>query len=604
MKSKVLKFLACCLTLAATSVIAGSNDDANLFVQNAENRSIFSLNGLWNIIVDPYENGYYNHRYLPNPDGYFKNQKMQTPSDLVEYNFDSADKIQVPGDWNTQQEKLFFYEGTIWYHKRFNVNKKKNKRYLVNFGAVNYQAIVYVNGEKVGSHEGGFTSFQFDITDQLNDKDNFIIVKVDNRRERKYVPTVNTDWWNYGGITRTVSLLELPETYLADYSIQLDNTQTDVIKVKLGVENFVNSSPKSISVNIPELNIAKKIELNENGEASINLKKSPKLWSPNSPKLYDVSLSYNGETINDKIGFRTIKTVGTDIILNGQSIYLKGISIHEESPLSEGRAWSLEDARTLLQWAKDLGCNFVRLAHYPHNEAMLRVADEMGLLVWSEIPVYWTVMFENPEVYTNAENQLIEMITRDKNRASIIMWSVANETPNHDARLAFLKKLIEKTKSLDSTRLVTAAMDTQSNSDNGKVVDDPLAKYVDVIGINSYCGWYFAKPETCSNLTWESHYEKPIIMSELGAGALQGKHGAKDERWTEEYQAAVYEHNLDMVKNINALRGLTPWILKDFRSPRRPLKDIQDFWNRKGLVSEKGVRKKAWYVLRDFYNSK
>ena len=151
---------------------------------------------------------------------------------------------------------------------------------------------------------------------------------------------------------------------------------------------------------------------------------------------------------------------------------------------------------------------------------------------------------------------------------------------------------------------LTAAMDTQSNSANGKVIDDPLASYVDVIGINSYYGWYFAEPKTCSDLTWESKYHKPIIMSEVGAGALQGLHGKDTERWTEEYQEAVYIHNLEMVENISALRGLTPWILKDFRSPRRPLNDIQDFWNRKGLVSDKGIRKKAWYVLKAFYQKK
>ena len=360
----------------------------------------------------------------------------------------------------------------------------------------------------------------------------------------------------------------------------------------------------NVAISIPELGVRETVKVNKSSTTAFSFTANPALWSPDTPKLYDVEISYNGETIHDRIGFRTIETRGEDILLNGQSIFLKGISIHEESPLTSGRAWSEEDARTLLQWAKELGCNFVRLAHYPHNEHMLRVADEMGLMVWSEIPVYWTVLFDNQMVYRKAEQQLAEMIHRDKNRASVIMWSMANETPSTDARLTFISSLIKQARQLDSTRLITAAMDTQSSTKNGILIDDPLASEVDIIGVNSYCGWYVSEASKCSGLKWESKYQKPIIMSELGAGALQGLHGESNERWTEEFQASVYIHNLEMVDNMSALRGLSPWILKDFRSPRRPLKHIQDFWNRKGLVSEKGIRKKAWYVLRDYYETK
>ena len=261
------------------------------------------------------------------------------------------------------------------------------------------------------------------------------------------------------------------------------------------------------------------------------------------------------------------------------------------------------DAFVTLSWAKELGANFVRLAHYPHNEAMIKAADELGLMVWSEIPVYWTILFDNKAVYANAERQLSEMIIRDKNRAAIIMWSVANETPLSGSRLSFLQKLIKKTRALDPSRLVTAAIDTQDKSENEIVLRDPLADFLDVIGINSYCGWYWGLPEDCAKKTWDSSYNKPIIMSEMGGGAKQGLYGNPDEIWTEEFQAAVYEHNLIMAQNIEGLRGLSPWILRDFRSPRRHLNHVQDFWNRKGLLSERGVKKKAWYVLRDFYGS-
>jgi len=577
----------------ANTVVYGTE-----LVQNTEARKFLSLNGEWHIIIDPYENGFYSYRYKERNDGYFRNDKAKNPSDLVEYDFSKSPTLTVPGDWNSQQERLFLYEGTVWYYRDFNLDKKEDKRYLVHFGAVNYRAVVYVNGEKVGEHEGGFTPFQFDVTDNVRNGDNFVVVKADNRRERDQVPTVNTDWWNYGGITRPVRLLELERTYLADYSIQTDK---GTIRGWIKLAGDKHSDYGHVDITIPELNVHKTIHLKDNIQTEFTFAAEPVLWSPQNPKLYDVVFSYEGETIRDRIGFRTVSAEGRNILLNGKSIFLRGISIHEEAPTREGRAWTKEDARKTLGWTKDLGCNFVRLAHYPHNETMLKTADEMGLMVWAEIPVYWTVRFEDPKVYAKAEQQLEEMIGRDKNRASIILWSVANETPNDEIRLTFLRKLAEKARSLDKSRLITAALESQVSPNGIRVINDPFAGAVDVIGINSYCGWYGGTPESCSKLQWDSPYDKPVIISEFGGGALYGKHGEMYERWTEEYQEAVYVHNLAMIENMEFVKGMTPWILKDFRSPRRPLPGIQDYWNRKGLLSEKGERKLAWKVLHDFY---
>ena len=522
-------------------------------LQNAQSRGDYTLNGQWSVIPDPFENGYYNHRYEPKEvDGYFENKHPSSPSDLIEYDFSTAQKLNVPGDWNSQDERLFFYEGTIWYHKAIDLVPKKDKRYVLHFGAANYQSIVYVNGKKVGQHEGGFTPFQYDITTVLRDKDNFVVVKVDNRRERTQVPTVNTDWWNYGGITRSVNILELPKSYVSDYLVALTPKTIKEVSATFKIAHFDSSSPAYVHLSIPELNISENVKIDQTGKASISLKTSPMLWSPSNPKLYRVDITYNDEIIEDNIGFRTISTQGEDILLNGKPIFLKGISIHEESPFSDKgrRAWREEDADTLLRWVKDLGANFARLAHYPHNEAMVRKADEMGILLWSEIPVYWTVLFDNKQVYDNAQTQLEEMIRRDRNRASIIMWSVANETPATEARNQFLTNLIKRARQLDSSRLITAAMDTQESTENGKAVTDPLVNQVDIIGINNYCGWYYNKPEDCGLVKWTSNHNKPFIMSEVGAGALAGHHGSKDQRWTEEYQANVFENNIEMLKHI------------------------------------------------------
>jgi beta-glucuronidase len=193
------------------------------------------------------------------------------------------------------------------------------------------------------------------------------------------------------------------------------------------------------------------------------------------------------------------------------------------------------------------------------------------------------------------------MITRDKNRAAVVIWSVANETPLSDARLAFLKNLISHARSLDSTRLLSAAMERHYINDTTQMIDDPLGEYLDVLGCNEYVGWYDGLPEKADRLEWRSKYQKPLVMSEFGGDALYGHHGDALTRWTEEYQENIYQHQIAMLKKIPFLRGTSPWILTDFRSPRRPLPRIQDYWNRKGLISSRGEKKKAFYVLQQWY---
>jgi beta-glucuronidase len=567
-------------------------------ITNINGRSTISLDGPWQTIIDPYETGYYNYRWEPRNDGYFKNQKPKNP-ELIEYDFDSSPQLSVPGDWNSQREALLFYEGTIWYKKSFDYQKKNNTRLFVHFGAANYLADVYLNGQKLGRHEGGFTPFNFEITGLVKDKENFIVVKVDNKRRRDAVPTLNTDWWNYGGLTREVRLVEVPETFIQDYFLQLTKGSLDEVSGWVKLDHAAGN--QIVSIEIPEAKIKQQVTTDANGYAPISFKAKLQLWSPASPKLYSVLLSSGANTVSERIGFRSIEAKGTDILLNGKPIFLRGISIHAEKPLRGGRAFGNDDARILLSWAKELGCNFVRLAHYPHDEYMTRLASEMGIMVWSEIPVYWTILWDNAETFENARNQLGEMIARDKNKASVILWSVANETPVSDARNKFLKGLIDHARSLDPTRLLTAANERHYSDPKTQLVDDPLGQYLDVIGCNEYVGWYDGPPEKADQLTWQVTLDKPLIISEFGGDALFGRHGNKNERWTEEYQKDIYEHQIAMLRKIPSLRGMSPWILTDFRSPRRPLPKIQDFYNRKGLISNRGERKQAFFVLQSFY---
>ena len=449
-------------------------------IANTEGRKTVSLNGAWQTIVDPYESGYYNYRYQPSDNGYFKNAKPKSKTDLIEYDFDSSATLNVPGDWNTQSDQLFFYEGTVWYKKSIDYQRTPNTRLFVYFGAANYFADVYLNGEKLGQHEGGFTPFNFEITKLVRDAGNFLVVKVDNKRRRDAVPTLMTDWWNYGGLTREVKLIETPAPFVHDYLVQLQKGSRNHVSgwVRLAADRL----SQKITIRIPEVGISKTFATDEHGFVEIDFNADLKLWSPENPKLYDVMIESETDRVRDQIGFRSIETRGTDILLNGRPIFLHGVCIHEEAPLRGGRAYSREDAQTLLGWAKELGANFVRLAHYPHNEFMVREADRMGILVWSENPVYWTIQWENPATLENARNQLNEMITRDKNRAAVVIWSVANETPLSDARLTFLKNLISYARSLDPGRLMSAAMERHYINDTTQMIDDPHGESLDVLG--------------------------------------------------------------------------------------------------------------------------
>lgn len=595
-----------CLTFAFCVVFFSDRGAAQIapLIANINARQTTSLDGQWQAIVDPFDVGAFDYRAQPlkNNHAFYKNYKPQSASELVEYDFDTSGQLHVPGDWNTQRESLLFYEGSVWYKRSFDYTRSPKNRLFLHFGACNYRAAVYLNGEELGEHEGGFTPFDFEITDRVRAHGNFLVLRINNTRARDQVPTVNTDWWNYGGITRPVTLLEVPETFVQDYFVQMERRSTRQIKGWLQLNG--PQLQQTVRIRIAEAGLSKTFQTDSKGRAEFSFRADVTLWSPENPKLYTVEITSETDQVVDRIGFRSIEARGTEILLNGKPVFLRGISLHEEAPLRPGRAWSDDDARTLLSWTKELGCNFVRLAHYPHNESMLRMADQMGLLVWGEVPVYWTIQWENPQTLHNAENQLNEMIARDHNRAALIIYSVANETPISDARNRFLRQLIQDARFADPTRLVSAALQANQLVDRNRMtnrINDPIASDLDVLGNNEYIGWYIGRPEDADSIDWNSEYDKPLIMSEFGGDALFGYHGEAHTRWTEEYQENLYEHQIVMLKRIPFLRGMTPWILKDFRSPRRTLARFEDDFNRKGLVSDHGEKKKAFFVLQNFY---
>ena len=580
-------------------ILFAGNMVAQNLMTNVYGRDIRSLNGKWNAIIDLYDQG----RGMK----VYRNQSPKGATDFYEYSFKGGLRLNVPGDWNSQMPELKYYEGTVWYARHFDAKRLVDKRQFLYFGAVSYRCRVYLNGTEIGSHEGGFTPFQIEVTDLLNEGDNFIVVEVNNRRTKDAIPAMSFDWWNYGGVTRDVLLVTTPQTYLEDYFIQLDKESPNQIIAKVHLSD--KKPGEKITIAIPELKTSIDMQTDAEGKAEgkFNVKKLQR-WSPENPKLYEVIISSAGDCVKEQIGFRNITVKGTDIYLNGKPAFMCSISFHEEIPQRMGRAFSEADAAMLLDEAKALGVNMIRLAHYPQNEYTVRLAEKMGFILWQEIPIWQGIDFIDNNTRKKAQRMLTEMIKRDQNRCAVGYWGIANETQPSKERNEFLTSLLETGKKLDTTRLYVAAFDLVRFNREKKcfVMEDSFTSQLDVVAVNKYMGWYHPWPIEPENAAWKVIPDKPLIISEFGGEALYGQSGDETvaSSWSEEYQARLYRANIRMFDNIPNLRGVSPWILFDFRSPFRFHPTNQDGWNRKGLISDQGMRKKAWYLMKDYYKTK
>ena len=621
-----------------------------------DSRQIQSLNGEWSYIVDPMNNGLPESSFFG---GFPKNKIQKTGMELIEYNFETASKIQIPGAWNAIDERLFFYRGPVWLYKKFNYSPKKEALTHLYIEGSNFTTKIFLNGSIIGEFEGGYVPFNFNISKYLKEGENILLVQTDNTLDESSVPTQKTDWWPWGGIVGDVYVVETPKQFIQNAYLQLNPDDFSAVLFKLEMNK--ESSGHIIKLEIPELQFTAEYKTNSLGAISENIKINPQLWSPLSPKLYEVKISSEAETISDKIGFRSIQTKGQKIYLNNSEIQFKGIAMHSEPIGIPGPAFSKEHFQKLLLTAKDLNINFIRAAHYPYTRHLAKVADQLGLMLWEEVPVYWNIDWDNSNTLNIAKNQITRLVQRDQNRASVVVWSVANETPLSSSRMRFLKTLLDEIEINDSSRLSTAALLSGSEEqfrslvlvlalqgsksqwvtpkekaifqlilDQANIpidselsfslsIDDPLGESVDLISYNEYFGWYYVtfftdqmkiSEGTLRKLMFEvmpdikisSSFDKPIHISEFGAGAKYGNHTNKI--WSEEYQAKLYKHQLEMLSNNPQIQGISPWVFKDFRAMLRPLPGIQDFYNRKGLIDENGNKKEAFDVLADFYENK
>ncbi|HDQ44189.1 MAG TPA: glycoside hydrolase family 2 [bacterium] len=563
-------------------------------MQHIEGRNITSLNGGWDVIIDPTNNGDWRKVWIE--------PVVQNDHQFFEYSFDGGPVLRVPGDFNSQRCELTYYESTVWYRRRFELRPETGSRYFLYFGAVNYLARVYLNEEEIGVHEGGFTPFQFEITNRVHEGMNTVVVRVNNRRREDGVPAEGYDWLNYGGITRDVYLVVTPETYIEDYFIQLRKDSFNEVDgwIRLNGER----KNQRIVLTIPETGQKFSFKTDGDGRARIHFNWDFELWSPENPKRYDLIIESETDMIHDRIGFRTVGVEGFRVLLNGKPVFLKAVNIHEENPFTGSRAATAADNRVLLDWAKELGCNMVRLAHYPHNEAMVRMAEEMGLMVWSEIPVYQHINFKNPKTVKTMNHMLREMITRDKNRCGVIIWSVSNETYASPERDQAHIGMVNICREMDPARLVSAAISNQSYRDNTFEVWDPMVCHLDIISVNEYIGWYVPWQGHPSDINWVMVCDKPLFISEFGGEAHYGSnHGPKHRAasWSEEYLAQIYRDQMMMFDATPNLCGISPWLLVDYRSTARLHPVYQSGWNRKGLLSDQGEKKKAWFIVQDYF---
>jgi len=559
-----------------------------------------SLNGVWKFCEDAYQTSLRANWFTTSSFTDIEKQNSVIPQD---WDYQYFDDIQVPSCWNFLNPKLFYYEGTGIYRRRFRyIREMEGERLFLYFEAVAYEAIVLLNGHVIGYHIGASTPFSVEITSFVQN-DNELVVLADASRSASRIPGTNYDWFNYGGIYRDVLLVRRPQTFIKDWFISLvPDGSYSWISIKAVLDGTCEGM--FFHFKIKELDIELSVPLTDSG-ISREIFAKPQLWNPADPKLYEVEIELLKEkkcffAVHDRIGFREIKVTRNQIKLNGRDIYLKGVCVHEDCP-EYGKAVPNDKICGMMSDIKALNGNFLRLSHYPHSRRAALAADEAGILLWEEIPVYWDIDFKNQETYADAENQLRELILRDRNRASVIIWSLGNENPDTDERYSFMERLIATARSLDSTRLVSAACLIDPVK---LVMADRLAELLDIIGINEYYGWYDPDISKIKKLLDNSAPQKPVIISEFGASATAGYHGTKDDLFSEERQEWIYKEQIAVFKACQYIKGTVAWILYDFRSPRR-MNHFQKEFNRKGLISENRKDcKKAAQVLADYYKGR
>ena len=559
-----------------------------LYPQSNSHRQVKELSGFWDFRFDPQDTGL--------EDGWSNG-------------FAGGRPVAVPASWNDQFEDGRDFLGPAWYQTTFDLPWGwHEKRILLRFGSVNYLAEVWLNDQPLGTHEGGHLPFEFDVTSLVRPSRNRLVLRVDGRLAFDHVPPGNVtgdpadffsshagnypqaqfDFFPYCGIHRPVSLYATPPTFLRDVTVQTEIAgATGRVSVRVEREG---DSPGQARFRLNGHGYDSTFETafsNDSAQADMEVPDAA-FWSPSNPNLYDldVELVQDGEVLDAyslKIGIRTIHVNDNQLLLNGEPIYLTGFGRHEDFPVV-GRGYLpalIVKDYSLMRW---MGANSFRTSHYPYSEHMLDLADQLGFLVIDETPAVGLYFREDGLERRRelCQRYVREMIARDKNHPSVIMWSLANEPHSTEPHARpFFEQLYEEAKTLDSTRPVTLVSFLGSN--------EQAFEFCDLVCLNRYLGWYShggRLEEALSLLSAEldalqEKFRKPMLLAEFGADAIPGHHAQPPEMFSEEYQAELLVRYIALLRQKPYVIGEHIWNMCDFKTSQ----DI----TRVGALNHKGI---------------
>ena len=523
--------------------------------------------------------------------------------------FSGGHTVIVPSVWNSEISMLE-YEGVVWYEKEFYT---EGGTLRFSFGSVMTEAKVYLDGELLGEHYGGFCKFSFTKCG-VSEGYHKLIVRIDNRFDKYSIPHALVDWYHYGGITRGVEVHRLSGISilysLLDYTLDSDRADCKIRITLYNAENAEKSDRVSFKLSGKEVASAE-VTLSPYEEREISLPftlDNVKRWSKEEPSLYTILTETATDDLYDKVGFRTLEVKDKKIFINGNELTVLGVNRHEDHPdfgMAFPEVLMLKD----LEIIENMGCNTIRGSHYPNDPMFVDMMDERGMYFWSEIPLwgpeYTGELYEDEFFAKRAMDMHKEMVKEYYNHPSIVFWGILNENDTRDeGTRIFTENCYNYLKSEGGNRLVTFA--------TNKINKDICLKNCDFISLNLYIGWYPYKDkgfETWENTldTMDAYFkevgvdDKPVIMSEFGAAAIYGHHTFDNLKGTEEYQAKLIADCLNLFLNRPGYSGTLVWQYCDTRTSAEQGLDRARRYNNKGIVNEYRRPKLAYGVIKEYY---
>jgi beta-glucuronidase len=504
------------------------------------------------------------------------------------------DTIPVPCAWNAVT-RYHQYEGAAWYRTTVTVPERSHLE--LTFQGVANEATVYVDGDEVASHYGGYTPFGA-VLPAVESGAHELVLRVDNTRDETSVPSPGSDWPAYGGITREVTLETLPDLFVEDVAVQYELDEgTALIDADVEVRNLGDEVTETVGVEIGDHSETATVKLPQ-GSSTHSLLLTVEdidLWSPDDPVLYRVDATVGTDKQRDRIGFRDIEVDGREIRLNGEPIEFRGVNRYEDHP-----EWGhTQPARLMdldIELIQEAGLNAVRTAHYPNHPRFLDYCDEAGLLVIEAMPFsqFDGEDFHRGPVLDRGETMVAETIERDRHHPSVLAWSVTNECENsQEAVYDATERLVDVARERDPCRPVTFATWEPDNDD--------CVELCDFICVNGYPDWYEGYDSWDEQLARveDEFPDMPIVVGEFGAGAIYGERTRERQKWSEGYQADLLEDAIETIEAREAVAGFVIWEFCDTRSDSRREMDRPKTKNNKGIVDEYRRPKEAYWAVAD-----